>query len=558
MQTFAQSHQNQKPASSGLARSHLVKRGLDFREHPVQHLQPALGNQPVQRMVETRAEECTPGTTTLSMRGFGHDFGRIPIHPLAAGVIQTKLLVNEPGDKYEQEADAVSKEVMRMPESQLQRKCACGGTPGPDGECENCRKKRLELQRKTQHFETGNRGVFSAPPIVHEVLRSTGQPLEPAMRSSMSQKFGADFSKVRVHTDSRAAESAFAVNALAYTVGQNVVFGKDQYRPDTLNGQRLLAHELTHVVQQNQASFSSLQRACRSAAQCAVPSAGDAAVFGDTVEAESEAIAVASGGVAPVAGGPTSCTLPRHGQRATNFEALATGAGLGAAIAPGIAGFFINACLSPNDGANNAPCSDFPGGPPAGANPALACVQLHTTDEDQAIALLAKPKPLGDADLRKFLEITASVAHESQHSRFNAHPGTVVPPAADCNVNTPVPIARGRKVESLLSEISAEIAEFDVYFRNAKSNPSRSSTLAVQSEEHTVASRPGPPGHPTENILGNIKDLQCACACNTVAKFVEQVFNDASSSWTPEEKKEFKKAMTDFIPSFWPASLHQK
>ncbi len=90
----------------------------------------------------------------------------------------------------------------------------------------------------------------SVPPIVHDVLSSPGRPLDPGIRASMGTHFGHDFSQVRVHTDSRAAESARAVNALAYTVGKNVVFGTGQYAPGTSTGKKLLAHELTHVVQQ--------------------------------------------------------------------------------------------------------------------------------------------------------------------------------------------------------------------------------------------------------------------------------------------------------------------
>ncbi|MFH0344338.1 MAG: DUF4157 domain-containing protein [Chromatiales bacterium] len=88
------------------------------------------------------------------------------------------------------------------------------------------------------------------PPVVYEVLKSSGQPLDPSTLAFMEPRFGHDFSFVRVHTDAKAAESARAVNALAYTVGRNVVFGAGQYAPGTTVGKRLLAHELTHVVQQ--------------------------------------------------------------------------------------------------------------------------------------------------------------------------------------------------------------------------------------------------------------------------------------------------------------------
>jgi hypothetical protein len=107
----------------------------------------------------------------------------------------------------------------------LQRKCACGGTPGPDGECAECRKKRL--QRKA----TNQAEPPAVPPIVSEVLRSPGEPLDSNIRAFTEPRFGYDFSKVRVHTDAKAAESARAVNAQAYTVGRDVAFGASQYAP---------------------------------------------------------------------------------------------------------------------------------------------------------------------------------------------------------------------------------------------------------------------------------------------------------------------------------------
>jgi uncharacterized protein DUF4157 len=139
----------------------------------------------------------------------------------------------------------------------LQRKCACGGTLGPTGECEACRKKRL--QRKSTNTGVEPQNDSKVPRIVHEVLRSPGQPLDAETRAFMEPRFGHDFSDVRVHTNSKATESAQAVNALAYTVGRDVVFGAGQYTIETSVGKRLLAHELTHVVQQNHIRNSSVQ-----------------------------------------------------------------------------------------------------------------------------------------------------------------------------------------------------------------------------------------------------------------------------------------------------------
>ena len=97
----------------------------------------------------------------------------------------------------------------------------------------------------------GASGSDAAPPIVHEVLASSGQPLGSATRSFMEPRLGIDLGGVRVHSDSKANDSARAVNALAYTVGKDIVFGAQQYHPATQAGGRLLAHELTHVAQQN-------------------------------------------------------------------------------------------------------------------------------------------------------------------------------------------------------------------------------------------------------------------------------------------------------------------
>src|SRR5215208_4313766 len=141
----------------------------------------------------------------------------------------------------------LSHPLLNGQEGLIQRKCACGGTPGLDGECAECRQKRLSRQR----HPTSQPEAAAVPPIVHEVLRSSGQPLDPATRAFMEPRFGHDFGRVRVHTDARAAESTRAVNALAYTVSGDIVFGAGQYVPGTGAGRRVIAHELTHTIQQD-------------------------------------------------------------------------------------------------------------------------------------------------------------------------------------------------------------------------------------------------------------------------------------------------------------------
>jgi hypothetical protein len=159
----------------------------------------------------------------------------------------------------------------------LQRKCSCGGT------CDKCRDKDDEsLHRKA----TGPTGSMEAPPIVHDVIGEPGRPLDDGTRTEMERRFGHNFADVRVHTDGRAADSAHAVSAQAYTVGQHVVFGANQFSPATAAGKHLLAHELAHTLQQS--SGARLQhrlivREHDSPDERAADRVADAAVRGDSV-----------------------------------------------------------------------------------------------------------------------------------------------------------------------------------------------------------------------------------------------------------------------------------
>jgi hypothetical protein len=127
----------------------------------------------------------------------------------------------------------------------LQRKCALCNTPGLVENSEQD-KEELTLQRSS----VDQAGTTALPHIVHEVLQSPGQPLDTETRAFMEPRFGYDFSRVRIHTDAKASESARAVNALAYTVGHDIAFKNREYITTNMMGRRLLAHELTHVIQQ--------------------------------------------------------------------------------------------------------------------------------------------------------------------------------------------------------------------------------------------------------------------------------------------------------------------
>ncbi len=161
-------------------------------------------------------------------------------------LLQTKLRIGEPGDKYEQEADRVAEEVMRMPEPKLQRQVE----PEEEEEDEDKMVQTKAIVNRVAPLAQ-RREASEVPTIVREVLNSPGQPLAPETRTLMESCFGHDFNQIRVHTDAKAAESAAEMNAEAYTVKHNIVFATGRYAPDTQPGRQLLAHELTHSLQQS-------------------------------------------------------------------------------------------------------------------------------------------------------------------------------------------------------------------------------------------------------------------------------------------------------------------
>jgi Domain of unknown function (DUF4157) len=156
--------------------------------------------------------------------------------------------------RCEQEADRISDHVLRAP--MPARVESAEGAPQPD-------KSRLSWSEQAEvipHRAAGGEDSAVAPRIVGETLSSPGRQLDAATRTFMEPRFGHDFSRVRVHADAKAAESARAVNAVAYTVGPDIVFAAGAFRPGTGPGRRLLAHELAHVVQQNRVGVARLQR----------------------------------------------------------------------------------------------------------------------------------------------------------------------------------------------------------------------------------------------------------------------------------------------------------
>jgi hypothetical protein len=216
--------------------------------NPIVDLQPAIGNRAVQRIPQSDAEELEARPTAATSPRLAHDFSRIPLYPPAVNLRQLNSAINKPEDESERQSNRISGQVIQMPGAQFGRAAVGAGgvrsfqTEQPDDNHE---------RSDTRHIGRSDLSRSAVPPIVYEVLRSPGKSLDAAVRAFMEPRFAYDFSQVRVHTDAKAAESACAVNALAYTVGRDLVFGEGQYAPGAPGARRLLAHELTHVVQQH-------------------------------------------------------------------------------------------------------------------------------------------------------------------------------------------------------------------------------------------------------------------------------------------------------------------
>ena len=188
--------------------------------------------------------------------------------------MQAKLVVGPVNDPYEQEADRVADHVMRMPDDEVAT--TSENEPGPviQRPCADCEEDEEKLQRQPEEDEEesiqGKReggptgGEVSAKQTAEiESIKTGGEPLRPASRSFFEQRFGHDFSSVRIHSDDRAAQSAKGINAQAYTTGPHIIFGAGHYSPDTQAGQKLLAHELTHVIQQGGGAPGRIQRSTK-------------------------------------------------------------------------------------------------------------------------------------------------------------------------------------------------------------------------------------------------------------------------------------------------------
>jgi len=212
-------------------------------------LQPKLASETIQRQpVEEEEEEA------IQTKLQGNVIPRQTDEDIGGGeeeMLPAKLTVGEPNDVYEQEADRVAEQVMRMPEPGMRFKPTL-----TDGAGLSCRNEGLEgdlIQTKTLDKSSPSLGQGN-------IENGSGQPLPESTRAFFEQRFAVNLGQVRIHTDEKAKKSASALGAQAYTVGSDIAFGEGRYAVDTQTGKKLIAHEITHVLQQGAGGSHRIQR----------------------------------------------------------------------------------------------------------------------------------------------------------------------------------------------------------------------------------------------------------------------------------------------------------
>ncbi len=403
------------------------------------------------------------------------------------------------------------------------------------------------------------------PPVVHDVLRSPGAPLGADVRTFFEPRFGRDFSAVRVHTGARAADSARALGAHGYTVGNDIVLGEHAHRMPPVPGDRVLAHELAHVIQQRGAVnapakltlgeagspaereadlaadhvMSSrehelahavdpagsqpagiIQRACLSGAVC-TNTTGSATGFGSDVQTRE----------APARARRAKMTSARqrlHGHTgpARALERFFNGQAPG--LLGNIHGIFVDQDMDSKVGASTESCdSMIP--PITGA--VKPCVFVHGALNQEAETFNTEPgaKTIGGRTREDWrIRAVRILTHEVQHVRYG-----------DTISGTPEPggvtsCGRG-DVNHELSELNAIMSEFPAVFDAVPAGPAAGDPAAARLARWFDVKI----DNPGESVSGILTAIRCKCDCGDADAFIKETFSFVASSWGTARKDAF-------------------
>ena len=475
----------------------------------------------------------------------------------------------------------------------LQRKCDCGNhTMG--GECDECAKKRSPLQRQFRGFESPE-----AASIVHDVLRSPGRPIDDATRSVLEPKLGRvldrsgvtpataapqhmaisqpddfhereadriaervmssndvsgserreksserryDLSGVRVHTDAQASESARAVNALAYTVGQHVVFGSCSYSPHSTLGLRLLTHELAHTAQ---------QRPVIARAACLTDAICKDVKFPSTLlkeaKTESKPRREERGKLCAKTPPDPGCRANGHGDRAVETEkVLLAWDRSRLAFAKGI---FIDRDLEKDFKALTRNCDSFT--PALFSSGICITVPMETEEQSREFNTTTGHRTIDGKSADEWRShILEVLVHEAEHTRFR----TVQVPQSTL-VSGGVPTLLGKKrptcsrnadrqqdVFSAMNELSSMLQEFPMRTRHIRENVALSpkdKTGEIEAwRDHRVKGT-------HQSITVSLRTARCLCGCDDANELIKETIKFATASWAPQQVSELDQELTD-------------
>jgi len=448
--------------------------------------------------------------------------------------------ISEPGDRYEQEADLVAKEIMTMPNPtalSVQQDRVSGEKK------ETIQTKSLattitpilqrqpllgatSVQKNPALQKAKNEDTFEAeaePNLENRLTNSgSGSPLPDDVRSFMELRFGADFSHVRVHTGSEAVQMNQYLSAQAFTHRQNIYFGAGKAPAQDA----LTAHELTHVVQQTSA-VPQLQRACLPLADCTKPQA-TLENFVKETENKPENLSKAAkrkkacGGKVP----SPACTSDGHGAKATSLTALmeqSYKSRLGH-----ITGIFVDKDIPADFGAVTFSCAGFT--PPLKGG---TCTFVPDVLEVQAKEYRRGNRLIGGKFREDWLtEALGTLTHETEHARFNAASPINEPSATACKF---------ADHESNLSEMAAHLSEMHVYYRAALARPEKNRfDQFFRMFDFWVKNG-------SEDISGIVKDLRCKCDCSDADHYITKTAESVSSNqkWDTNELSMIHKELRD-------------
>jgi len=470
-----------------------------------------------------------------------HNYKNISLFGIAPKTIQPKLSVNTPGDKYEQEADAMADKVIQTTgNNSIQRKCS---------DCE----EEEKIQRKplstniTPLVQT--RQATNTPAVTPslnnhiETSRGCGKAMDSHTRSFMSNGFGVDFSHVKIHADHEAASMNKELNAKAFTVGNDIYFNEGEYQPGSSKGKHLLAHELTHVIQQRSMDKRVQRTPCITDPAICANNDGNPGVFDDNEHSGliiGDAIMDEDNG-----------TTGGQSRRAVNLETIARQHGLYPRA--WVHGFFVNQMLSQDIGAETMRCSNYEW-ETANAqpqNPNVWCVFFHESEEHNAGIFLHHPSEQTIDEIPRnewLLNTMKKITHEFEHVRFYTSVQSSLNHGS-CNRNTLLDARHD--VNYFLSELGAQLSEF-IYDYNIV-NPTRSTSNMSRREMMAEAARlyRWHLSQGGENILGILRALRCHCPCDEVNDFVMDTFNFTTRTWDAYARDFFLEMLSTQYPEIW-------